>query len=173
MNLNLQRHIKIHLQNPDHNYILSENCPYCKHDRRISYGKHFQTPRTVGHQVRFPIDYRNIYDASLYPTLHDRPRAPEPISPVSSNTVITYFDTDSVYSSYYTSLKEVNHNSELSIYLRGNQDAERCPVCCSTIQSFQIVRTLFCGHRFHHECVDRWLENKNTCPVCRFTFSDL
>jgi hypothetical protein len=26
-----------------------------------------------------------------------------------------------------------------------------------------------CGHIFHGGCIDKWLEEKTTCPVCRNT----
>lgn len=29
------------------------------------------------------------------------------------------------------------------------------------------VRTLACGHAFHADCVDLWIQEKRTCPVCR------
>ena len=25
-----------------------------------------------------------------------------------------------------------------------------------------------CGHMFHHQCIDRWLETNKKCPLCRF-----
>jgi hypothetical protein len=26
---------------------------------------------------------------------------------------------------------------------------------------------LLCGHAFHHACIDRWLDSRETCPCCR------
>ena len=39
------------------------------------------------------------------------------------------------------------------------------------LKSFQIIRKINCGHYFHQRCADRWLEKKNSCPVCRFKIS--
>ena len=29
------------------------------------------------------------------------------------------------------------------------------------------ISTLKCGHQFHKECISKWLEKKNKCPLCR------
>tara|TARA_B110001450_G_scaffold252310_3_gene273859 strand:- start:110 stop:799 length:690 start_codon:yes stop_codon:yes gene_type:complete len=29
------------------------------------------------------------------------------------------------------------------------------------------IRKLQCGHCFHEQCINVWLESKNTCPICR------
>jgi hypothetical protein len=40
-----------------------------------------------------------------------------------------------------------------------------CPIC---YEEDQIVRhTLSCNHTFHVHCIDRWLKNNSTCPLCR------
>uniref|UniRef100_A0A0D9WVP1 RING-type domain-containing protein n=1 Tax=Leersia perrieri TaxID=77586 RepID=A0A0D9WVP1_9ORYZ len=43
-----------------------------------------------------------------------------------------------------------------------------CPVCLENYGDGEVVRTLpDCGHVFHRECVDPWLRQRPTCPVCR------
>ena len=61
ISLSLKRHIEVHLKNPQNNYILSEKCRHCKHDRRISYGTNFKTPKSLKTQTITPINYNNIY----------------------------------------------------------------------------------------------------------------
>jgi hypothetical protein len=40
-----------------------------------------------------------------------------------------------------------------------------CPIC---LEDDPLDRTLYdCGHRFHSECVFKWLDENNSCPVCR------
>jgi hypothetical protein len=43
---------------------------------------------------------------------------------------------------------------------------EDCPICYETMT--QAVQ-LGCNHRFHEGCIDPWLENHSSCPLCRLT----
>jgi hypothetical protein len=43
-----------------------------------------------------------------------------------------------------------------------------CAICLSDFADGEIVRVLpVCGHRFHVDCVDRWLLSRCSCPTCR------
>jgi len=42
-----------------------------------------------------------------------------------------------------------------------------CMIC---LDSNKINTELPCGHRFHSKCITEWLNDKNTCPVCRREF---
>lgn len=43
-----------------------------------------------------------------------------------------------------------------------------CPVCLECYGDGDVVRVLpDCGHLFHRACVDPWLRQRPTCPVCR------
>jgi hypothetical protein len=43
---------------------------------------------------------------------------------------------------------------------------EKCPICFIVLKSETIVKTN-CGHVFHQSCIDEWLQNRQTCPLCR------
>lgn len=43
-----------------------------------------------------------------------------------------------------------------------------CVVCLVEFEGDEAVRVLtVCGHVFHSECIDTWLESHLTCPTCR------
>ena len=48
-----------------------------------------------------------------------------------------------------------------------NDIEEVCVICLET--KHVPLKTLECGHQFHEECIDDWLEysKDRTCPVCR------
>ena len=45
-----------------------------------------------------------------------------------------------------------------------------CNICLEQINFRDSYSLMFtpCFHIFHTECLDKWLEIKNTCPSCRF-----
>jgi len=42
-----------------------------------------------------------------------------------------------------------------------------CSVCLSALEEGEEARSLPCGHTFHRECIDSWLQKSKQCPVCR------
>lgn len=50
---------------------------------------------------------------------------------------------------------------------RGGDSGISCAVCLSNYTNGEDLRVLPCGHRFHCDCVDRWLtQQSRTCPLC-------
>ena len=43
-----------------------------------------------------------------------------------------------------------------------------CSICLMDVTDGQNTILLPCGHMFHSDCVTKWLEIHNTCPLCRF-----
>ncbi|XP_073033148.1 E3 ubiquitin-protein ligase ATL59-like isoform X2 [Primulina eburnea] len=49
-----------------------------------------------------------------------------------------------------------------------------CTVCLSEYHNEDMLRILpVCGHSFHSACIDTWLHQHITCPVCRISLRDL
>nr|POF24697.1 putative ring-h2 finger protein atl71 [Quercus suber] len=51
---------------------------------------------------------------------------------------------------------------------KGNSTASCCSICLADYKNTDVLRLLpDCGHLFHVKCVDPWLQQQATCPVCR------
>ncbi|XP_050208573.1 E3 ubiquitin-protein ligase ATL42-like [Mercurialis annua] len=55
--------------------------------------------------------------------------------------------------------------------LKGSKQGLECAVCLSKFEDIEILRLLpKCKHAFHVNCIDQWLENHSSCPLCRYKF---
>ena len=79
--------------------------------------------------------------------------------PLESNTT----------SSSLTSLRTIIENTEII-----NSDSldlstiDNCSICQNTIEPNTILRKINnCSHYFHINCIDNWLKDHTTCPICR------
>ena len=39
--------------------------------------------------------------------------------------------------------------------------------CTFCLNEYEDREKLKCGHLFHNECLDSWLDNEKVCPVCK------
>ncbi|XP_041076838.1 E3 ubiquitin-protein ligase RNF128-like isoform X4 [Polyodon spathula] len=46
-------------------------------------------------------------------------------------------------------------------------DADSCAVCIEVYNPNDVVRILTCNHLFHKTCIDPWLLEHRTCPMCK------
>jgi len=50
----------------------------------------------------------------------------------------------------------------------------RCVICLAEYEEKDVLRILPpCSHNFHMACIDLWLEQNTTCPVCRVSLLDI
>jgi len=47
-----------------------------------------------------------------------------------------------------------------------------CVVCCAEYNDQDLCRKLPCGHHFHQQCVDKWLQRSTRCPLCMGTIRE-
>ncbi|KAK9674303.1 hypothetical protein RND81_12G224600 [Saponaria officinalis] len=49
----------------------------------------------------------------------------------------------------------------------------QCIICLAEYHKEDVVRILpYCGHYFHRNCIDIWLLQHCTCPVCRISLRE-
>mmetsp|Transcript_103930 Transcript_103930/g.323953 ORF Transcript_103930/g.323953 Transcript_103930/m.323953 type:complete len:274 (+) Transcript_103930:129-950(+) len=52
-----------------------------------------------------------------------------------------------------------------------NAPQSQCCVCLEQFRQGEELRMLPCMHRYHRECIDRWLTRSPACPVCKHDIS--
>jgi len=54
----------------------------------------------------------------------------------------------------------------------GASEEKGCAICLETFGDGDRVTTLPCFHAFHSSEIDRWLSQKNVCPICKTSVGD-
>ncbi|KAL9997780.1 putative transcription factor C2H2 family [Helianthus debilis subsp. tardiflorus] len=68
-------------------------------------------------------------------------------------------------------LSEEEISEHLQVYTAQGMTSEvdAACICLDEYEKKEKMGRLECGHRFHAECIRRWLLSKNVCPMCRST----
>lgn len=57
-------------------------------------------------------------------------------------------------------------------FFSSSEDAQ-CTACLEEYHDDDILRILpYCGHSFHVTCIDIWLQQHSTCPICRMSLRE-
>ena len=85
---------------------------------------------------------------------------------------ILYYLSNYLLGKYYIHLFKRLHNKFLNKDLEFTETSfatrdTRCTVCLDDISAGNRTALTKCGHYFHQKCLRRWLEVKNTCPICK------
>uniref|UniRef100_A0A914IC09 RING-type domain-containing protein n=1 Tax=Globodera rostochiensis TaxID=31243 RepID=A0A914IC09_GLORO len=140
------------LQDPIHNQEAEQNSNTVDeliedlHQLRINDASSAQSSHALDHQQQTILD-SNTADHSTSSNIGNPEMPQNPASDSSSSSLAT---TSS------------NHNNNCTL--------AECPICLEAFSAEADVKQLrSCRHRFHRECVDRWLVQilNTTCPVCR------
>lgn len=57
--------------------------------------------------------------------------------------------------------------AKLDATTRSSEDDLTCSVCLEQVSAGELIRSLPCLHQFHTSCIDPWLRQQGTCPVCK------
>jgi hypothetical protein len=49
--------------------------------------------------------------------------------------------------------------------------SDACAICMDVLQKED--KKMSCSHIFHEACINEWFKTSNTCPLCRYTFTDI
>ncbi|KAG5859868.1 E3 ubiquitin-protein ligase [Encephalitozoon hellem] len=60
-------------------------------------------------------------------------------------------------------LQEVMYKDQSDV----SDDTYHCAICFDNYIPGIKLKLLPCGHHFHQECIDEWLDLKDTCPLCK------
>ncbi len=162
-----REHLRTHIHNRDRNYVLETNCPYCKRARRWLY--HYRLtenmnrnrPRNSNRNSNRHINTNRTHIANTH----------------SLNTILQIRGLNNHELSYEnistlspvdvkTTLEEIMSNTTIDI--KDNNSHTLCVICRDTIKQNDIIRKIKCSHYFHVNCIDQWLINHKTCPLCKF-----
>ena len=47
------------------------------------------------------------------------------------------------------------------------EDNSQCIICMESFNENELVKQLSCGHIFHEDCINQWLEQQKNCPFCK------
>jgi hypothetical protein len=81
---------------------------------------------------------------------------------------LNVLDQSQDYNKVQLSLCKLLKNSTVGL---GNNDMS-CVICLENYEKKTITRKLICNHTFHITCIETWLSNATTCPICRFDLND-
>ncbi|XP_078428358.1 RING/U-box superfamily protein [Wolffia australiana] len=94
-----------------------------------------------------------------------QPKQPRPVLTNGLGPAATPKQTSSSTSDLATEKGRVNAVSEANS--RSSDDELLCSVCLEQVNAGDLIRTLPCLHQFHVSCIDPWLRQQGTCPICK------
>ncbi|GAB4824439.1 E3 ubiquitin-protein ligase sdir1 [Ancistrocladus abbreviatus] len=151
---------------------------------------HFQMPPSIALAARGRLQGLRLQLALLdrdfddldYETLRaldfDNANATPPLSEEEINALPVHkYKINSLGSEELSSLQQASSSSasteakqeprRIEVSMKAPEDELTCTICLEQAKKGELVRTLPCLHQFHANCIDPWLRQQGTCPVCK------
>ncbi|KAL4340850.1 hypothetical protein GQ457_08G001220 [Hibiscus cannabinus] len=71
-------------------------------------------------------------------------------------------------SSSLVPVEQKQDSSKADRNTKASEDELTCSICLDQVNEGELVWSLPCLHQFHTLCIDPWLWQQGTCPVCKF-----
>ena len=62
---------------------------------------------------------------------------------------------------------EIERTSLLPPGTKDNDDKLACPICLEVFEDNSLIKSTFCLHIFHENCLYEWMLRQPSCPLCR------
>ena len=62
--------------------------------------------------------------------------------------------------------EETNINISNETILNISNENNLCTICLDNIKENEYIYKLSCSHKYHIECLNRWVKEKPKCPLC-------
>ena len=49
---------------------------------------------------------------------------------------------------------------------------DKCPICLQKYKGADIIKEFPCKHIFHKNCIFKWLNKSNKCPMCKYDITN-
>ena len=70
--------------------------------------------------------------------------------------------------SYNTNISDLRYNNKIKKLVTIKSEKEYdCTICMEKIEKNTDVYKISCNHKFHKQCLNKWLKEKFECPTCR------
>ncbi|XP_028792684.1 E3 ubiquitin-protein ligase SDIR1 isoform X2 [Neltuma alba] len=118
------------------------------------------------------IDYETLraLDSDYVPSAPSMTEEEISALPVHKYKVSGTKDSDSLsqQASSSTSPEKKQDPSNAAGSMKAPDDELTCSVCLEQVNVGDLLRSLPCLHQFHANCIDPWLRQQGTCPICKF-----
>jgi hypothetical protein len=90
-----------------------------------------------------------------------------PAPETSINSLPTFIFSESTKSTTSSNKQTSSSSSSKVGDNKEEEDKCSCSVCMEDFNNGDEISTLPCLHRYHSDCINRWLRQSNSCPICK------